>query len=545
MNPNPLFVFFQSSILRYGFLLLLALPFFCSLTVSSVWDANEAFYVQTPREMVEQDNWLVPHFNGEPRLNKPPLAYWLIATFYKYFTVSIFWERLAMAVLSYGTVLAVFVLGKILYEETVGFLAAGIFATTFRFLILARRLLIDVLVLFCVVWAIVFFILWLRGKNPRHFIFCSLFFGLGFLSKGPVALIPVIFLGIFLLVTGKLKELLQAPFFTGTSLFLLLSSSWFLLLGTQMGWSFVSDFFLQENIARFSSVSFGPQRGFFFFIPVFFGDFFPWSFLFPFALLWAFRRSNDKKDNDWFILLALWIGVYFFLFSISYNKQEYYILPLYPAASIWIAYYLSRGGSNIFLSLLISVFTLIFSVLIFFISSILFEGFGLWIPLVFIPMVLWALFVNRPSIMIAGIVLFYSACFIRYLEPLEKYKPVQFFAQTINRTIERGENIQAGYFGLTAPSLTFYLDKPILEINRLGEAVQVVQSPQTVYLIVPASHYQRLVQAAGIPLKIVEVRSKLYTTMRTLISGFKGGQSGNLRSAWIRPVYLITNRSTD
>ena len=171
MNSNHLFVFFQSSILRYGFLLLLALPFFCSLTVSSVWDANEAFYVQTPREMVEQDNWLVPHFNGEPRLNKPPLAYWLIATFYKYFTVSIFWERLAMAALSYGTVLAVFVLGKILYEETVGFLAAGIFATTFRFLILARRLLIDVLVLFCVVWAIVFFVLWLRRKNPRYFIF--------------------------------------------------------------------------------------------------------------------------------------------------------------------------------------------------------------------------------------------------------------------------------------------------------------------------------------------------------------------------------------
>ena len=540
MNPHPFFALSQSPALRYGFLLLLALPFFCSLTVSSVWDANEAFYVQTPREMVERGDWLIPYFNHQPRLNKPPLAYWLIAVFYKCFSVSIVWERAVMAALSYGTVLAVFVLGKILYEEATAFLAAGIFATTFRFLILSRRLLVDILVLFCVVWAIVFFLLWLQREKPKYFILCSLFFGLGFLSKGPVALIPIFFLGIFLLVTGQLDRLRRAPLLTGVSLCLVLCSSWFLLLGIQVGWSAVSDFFLQENLGRFSSVDFGPQRGPFFFVPVFFGDFFPWSFFFPFALYWSLRHRNDKQNRQWIILLGLWMGVYFLLFSVSYNKQEYYILPLYPAASLWIAHYLRQCTPPALLTALIGILILILSVLLVSISWILFEGFGLWIPILFISLVLWGLSRRRFPVMIAGLALFYTACFVRYLGPLEEYKPVQFFAQTINQ-IET--DAQAGYFGLTAPSLAFYLDQPILELNQLEEAARALQSPRPVYLIVPAGHYQSLVQATGRPLQIVEVRPKLYTTARTLISGLRGGHVDNLRSAWTRSVYLITNDS--
>ncbi len=77
--------------LRFWLLLsVFSLPLFVSLDTSSIWDANEAFYVQTPREMVESSNWLVPHFNGEPRLNKPPLSYWLVAGLYSLFGVSVF-----------------------------------------------------------------------------------------------------------------------------------------------------------------------------------------------------------------------------------------------------------------------------------------------------------------------------------------------------------------------------------------------------------------------------------------------------------------------
>lgn len=40
-------------------------------------DTHEIYVAQTAREMAVRGDWIVPYFNGEPRLNKPPLAYWL------------------------------------------------------------------------------------------------------------------------------------------------------------------------------------------------------------------------------------------------------------------------------------------------------------------------------------------------------------------------------------------------------------------------------------------------------------------------------------
>lgn len=40
-------------------------------------DSHEIFVAQSVREMSARGDWLVPYFNGEPRLNKPPMNYWL------------------------------------------------------------------------------------------------------------------------------------------------------------------------------------------------------------------------------------------------------------------------------------------------------------------------------------------------------------------------------------------------------------------------------------------------------------------------------------
>lgn len=110
---------------KYWLLLILALPFFVALDESSLWDANEAFYAQTPREMVSRSDWLVPYFNGKPRLNKPPLSYWVVAVFYNLFSISVFWERFPMALLAYGSVLSVFAIGKTLYNQKSGAVGSG------------------------------------------------------------------------------------------------------------------------------------------------------------------------------------------------------------------------------------------------------------------------------------------------------------------------------------------------------------------------------------------------------------------------------------
>src|ERR671913_1817181 len=94
-KPFSLFAFpfsIQAALLVAGLAL-----FFVDLGGSSIWDANEAFYVETPREMIERGDYIFPTFNYEPRLNKPVLSYWVVAAFYKLFGVSVGVERVAIA----------------------------------------------------------------------------------------------------------------------------------------------------------------------------------------------------------------------------------------------------------------------------------------------------------------------------------------------------------------------------------------------------------------------------------------------------------------
>ena len=72
-------------------------PIFIDLGGSAIWDANEAFYVETPREMIERGRFVSPTFNYLPRLNKPVLSYWIVAAFYKVFGVSVGVQRLPIA----------------------------------------------------------------------------------------------------------------------------------------------------------------------------------------------------------------------------------------------------------------------------------------------------------------------------------------------------------------------------------------------------------------------------------------------------------------
>ena len=248
------------------------------------------------------------------------------------------------------------------------------------------------------------------------------------------------------------------------------------------------------------------------------------------------------------ILLSLWIGTYFIFFSFSHNKQEYYILPLYPAAALWVALYLKRARPSTLLAGGVGGLLMALILLLFLIGQVLFEEAGLWIPLLLIPLVVWGLVGRRYSLMIAALSLFYFASFALYLKPLEKYRPVYPFAQRIQESTsqdERTSAFQAGYYRFSAPSLVFYLNQPIFEVFDPQAAVELLESEAAIYMIVRAEDYPELEEATTRPLEIVEVRPNLYTTSRTLIEGLRRGQPDNLRESWTSPIYLITNRRSD
>ncbi len=544
---------------RLVFLAILALPFFVVLDESSVWDANEAFYVQTPREMLQRGDWVVPYFNGEPRLNKPPLCYWLVGAFYRLFGVSLFWERLILAALGFGSVLLVYRTGAMLFDSDTALIAAGILATTFRLLMLSRRLLIDILLLFCLLAVLMFFLEWLKRDRRGSLLLAGVFLGLAFLAKGPVALLAPALLGAYLLVSSEWRRLKIKQLILPGVVFLLIASSWFLLLLLKLGWDPVIAFFLKENLGRFTNVEYGPARGLFYYVGVFLGDFFPWSLFFVAVLQSRARSGGPASRALRFVrgsveqrvglnldstLLLIWLAGYLVFFSLSHNKQEYYILPAYPAAALWLANRVRRYPVPHWLSWTMALLVSAAMVGVYLFAARIFPSDLLWLPLLMAPLVAVSLIFRRLDLTAATLALFYALAFVCYLPPFEAYKPVRAFAQRITAetrgsATERNP-FEAGYFNFTAPSLVFYLDRPVFESYSLADGAARIRSSKMVFMIVRAEDYDALCAASGLAPQIVDSRPKIYTTARFFVEGLKSDGYQIDRST--RAVYLVTNK---
>src|SRR5947199_3125057 len=153
-------------LLLVALLCLAAVPYFTKLGASSLWDANEAFYAETPRRMIESGDLINPSFNDQPRFNKPPLSYWVVALFYKLFGVSATSERLAIALGAILMIATAFALGRLLYSTEAGLYAALALAIAPRFLMFSRRIMIDLYMAMFMAAALLF--LALAEARPRE-----------------------------------------------------------------------------------------------------------------------------------------------------------------------------------------------------------------------------------------------------------------------------------------------------------------------------------------------------------------------------------------
>ena len=180
----------HNSLMTHAVLLLaISLPYLVNLGTSSIWDASEAFYAETPREMLATGDYLAPHFNYQPRIQKPPLTYWIIAASYKVLGISEFAVRLPGALAAIGVILFTYGIARLLYNPRTALIAAMITAATARIFILARRLPIDIFLLFFLMGTLFFLLRAILARKTHLWLCAYLSAGFGFLTKGPVALL--------------------------------------------------------------------------------------------------------------------------------------------------------------------------------------------------------------------------------------------------------------------------------------------------------------------------------------------------------------------
>ncbi|HVU07317.1 MAG TPA: glycosyltransferase family 39 protein, partial [Verrucomicrobiae bacterium] len=225
--------------------------FLCALTIFTFFfllggralnEPDEGRYAEIAREMIETGDWLVPHFWYLPHLDKPPMTYWLVAASMKWFGQNEWAVRLPVALAGVSGIFATLLLGNSLGGRRVGFWSALILQSSLLYFVMARFLTTDIFLTQFVAWAMYFF--WrswtclnseFRIPNSEFFLRHLagwIFVALGFLTKGPIALvIPIVsFLTLLIFRWKEVREkkLWLGGMCLGFVCFLILAAPWFL-----------------------------------------------------------------------------------------------------------------------------------------------------------------------------------------------------------------------------------------------------------------------------------------------------------------------------
>ena len=133
-------------------------------------DRDEPRFAEASREMIGRGNYIVPYFNNQLRLDKPPLTYWAQVSSYHIFGENDFAARFPSAIAAALTALSIVVWGRRMGGEKLGWWAAIIFTLSLQTFVHAKAAVADMwLVLFVTLahWA-GYELLYRSDTNTEH-----------------------------------------------------------------------------------------------------------------------------------------------------------------------------------------------------------------------------------------------------------------------------------------------------------------------------------------------------------------------------------------
>src|SRR5689334_1586243 len=293
-------------------------------------DRDEPRFAEASREMIERGDYVVPHFNNQLRLDKPPLTYWAQVASYKIFGENDFAARFPSAIAAGLVAILLLAWGKQVGGAQAGWWAAVIFTLSLQTFIHAKAAVADMwLVLFATTahWAGWHLIEDLEPRIQKRvtkwwwLFYISL--ALGFLAKGPIAWTPLLTLAVMKFFSRDLGLAKSFKFIRRIFLMLAIIGLWGIPALIQTHGEFLRIGIGRHVIGR----SFGAMEGHganslgvyllllpFYFITVF-ASFFPWSIKLP-SLSKKLWRQRDAID----LYLLCGIAVIFVIFTLIKTK---------------------------------------------------------------------------------------------------------------------------------------------------------------------------------------------------------------------------------
>ena len=139
------------------------------------YHADENFYVESSLRMVESGNYITPVYHEKKRFAKPILYYWMVASSYKIFDVSLTSARLPSVLFGTLSVGLVFLLGCRLFDCRVGLFSAFILPSIYLHFQISRWSTTDMALSFFVLLSIYFCVLFYKSVF-REILFAYLFY---------------------------------------------------------------------------------------------------------------------------------------------------------------------------------------------------------------------------------------------------------------------------------------------------------------------------------------------------------------------------------
>ncbi len=361
-------------------------------------DRDESRFAEATRQMLMSDSWrgyIVPVVEDTPRLNKPPLTYWLQAASVRLVGGGPDFESGALptgGIVAYrlpsllGALIAVLLtwrLGVALFAGPVGWLAGALLASCTLIMVDVRQARADEILLACTVAAqLSLWHIWHHRRHPgpattRWSLLLWVAVGFGVLAKGPVTPAVVGLTCLCLCLTaGEWRWVWRLRPSVGGIIVLLMVGPWVLLVTGEVGWgeywrrSIVDEILGRSVVARESH--WGPPGYYVALLPIMlwpgslalvpaaclacrrglrFGRPPGTSVATAWRRLWRLRSGRDAE-----CFCVAWVIPTWLLFEIVSTKLPHYALPVYPALvllcaralcarrAIWTGFLGTRAG---------------------------------------------------------------------------------------------------------------------------------------------------------------------------------------------------------
>lgn len=308
---------------------------FHGLGSTALFEPDEGRNAEKAREILLLSDWVTPHQDFLPTLDKPIFFYWLVALAFKIFGFAEWSARLPSSLAAIGCLFLVYRFARRQWGAWEALWSCLALVTSIEFLILSRSVILDMTLTLFTTWALMSFYAAqqsIQSKPKANFYWLSMYAAMGAatLVKGLLGVIvPGLVIFFYVALSRKWFLLRQMRVIPGAVVYIVIVAPWY-LWAEMRNPGYLWYFFWEEHLVRFLTPSFGRTKSWYYFFVVVGIGFLPWSVILPVPLRSLWKRQIHAVDY----FLALWAVVPFVFFSLSHSQLPHYILPIFPALAL-------------------------------------------------------------------------------------------------------------------------------------------------------------------------------------------------------------------